>query len=224
MKLNTSLDHNGETMRGTLPVTLGATIVLLVAAACGGGPAPIPQPDPDSLAAAEQIRRDSTAAVQEERDSVQRVQAEAHERVQREQQAQRDSVVRIQQETAAVAEALSARIHFDFDRSVIKPEWEAVLDMKIAILQANPMLTISIVGHCDERGSDEYNIALGNRRALGAKQYMVNRGIEAQRISTSSMGESQPAMMGSGEEAWSQNRRDEFVIASGGDGLVQPGS
>jgi len=214
---------NGETMRLTLPVTFGATVVLL-AAACGGGPEPIPQLDPDSLAVAEQVRRDSVALEQAARDSVTRVQAEERVRIRRQQEALQDSIAGIQQETAAVTEMLSGHIHFDFDRSEIKPEYMSVLDAKIAILQANPMLTIEIVGHCDERGSDEYNIALGNRRAIRAKQYLVDRGVSAERISTRSMGESQPLVMGSNEDAWAQNRRDQFTITAGGDELVQPGT
>jgi len=97
------------------------------------------------------------------------------------------------------------------------------LDRKIAIMQANPMLSITITGHCDERGSDEYNLALGNRRALAAKEYMVNRGIAADRVTTASRGEEQPLDPANTEDAWAKNRRDEFAVAAGGQQLTAPG-
>src|SRR5213078_3343389 len=74
-----------------------------------------------------------------------------------------------------------------------------------------------ISGHCDERGSDEYNLALGNRRATAAKQYLVSHGIDGGRIETSSYGEERPLAQGHDEGAWAQNRRDEFEIIGGGD-------
>jgi peptidoglycan-associated lipoprotein len=67
-------------------------------------------------------------------------------------------------------------------------------------------------GHCDERGSDEYNLALGNRRATMVKQYLVNHGIDASRIETQSWGEERPIAQGASEDAWSQNRRAEFEV------------
>ncbi len=76
-----------------------------------------------------------------------------------------------------------------------------------------------IAGHCDERGSDEYNIALGRRRAEAAKRYLTDRGIDASRIETSSFGRERPAVQGTTEDAWSKNRRDEFEITAGGESL-----
>jgi len=114
------------------------------------------------------------------------------------------------------------RINFDFDKSNLRPGDAAILDRKIAIMQANGSLTISITGHCDERGSDEYNLALGNRRALAAKEYMVNRGIAADRISTASRGEEEPLDPAHTEDAWTQNRRDEFAVIAGGQQLKAP--
>jgi peptidoglycan-associated lipoprotein len=113
-------------------------------------------------------------------------------------------------------------IHFDYDKASIRPDDMAMLDQKVAILQANPDLRIRITGHCDERGSDEYNLALGNRRAQAAKQYLVSHGIDASRIETQSFGEERPLVDGHDETAWSQNRRDEFEIISGGDALRRP--
>ena len=117
---------------------------------------------------------------------------------------------------------LAAMIHFDYDKANIRSNDAGTLDEKVAILQANPNLRIRIHGHCDERGSDEYNLALGNRRAQSGKQYLVSHGIDAGRIETQSWGEERPLVDGHDESAWSQNRRDEFEIIGGGDALVRP--
>src|SRR5467141_5302047 len=117
----------------------------------------------------------------------------------------------------AVRALLGTMIHFDYDKSNIRSEDAGTLDQKVAILQANPNLRIRISGHCDERGSDEYNLALGNRRATASKQYLVSHGIDASRIETVSYGEERPIVNGHDETAWAQNRRDEFEILSGGD-------
>jgi peptidoglycan-associated lipoprotein len=190
-----------------------------VAAACGGGPKPQP-PAPvanaDSLAAAQRVRDSLEAARQ---DSIRRAQEEA-ERVRRQREA--DSLAAASRSTEEVRALLAAMIHFDFDKAVIRPEDAAILDQKVAILQANPNLRIRISGHCDERGSDEYNLALGNRRATGAKQYLVSHGIDAGRIETISYGEERPIAQGHDETAWAQNRRDEVEIISGGDVLKKP--
>ncbi len=210
-------------MRHTLPISAGL-FVMVVAAACGGGPPPPPPgPDPDSLAAAraeEQRLRDSIAAAQAVRDSIQRERQRiaAEERRERE-----DSLATVREETNNVRDLLARRVHFDFDRSNVRPDDAAVLDEKLAVLQRNPNLQIRVTGHCDERGSDEYNLALGNRRALAAKRYLTDRGIAEGRIMTSSMGEERPISMGANEEAWAQNRRDEFTIISGGGTLKMPG-
>jgi len=179
-------------------LVLGGLAVAGVAA-CGGGPkpqTPAPQPNADSAAAAEQARRDSI------------------------ERARQDSIARAMAE--AVRTLLATLIHFDFDKANIRAEDAAVLDQKIAILQANPNLRIRISGHCDERGSDEYNLALGNRRATSAKQYLVSHGIDGGRIETVSYGEERPLAPGHDEAAWAQNRRDEFEIISGGEALRQP--
>ncbi len=210
-------------MRHILPMSIGLAIVI-GAAACGGGAPPTPPgPDPDSLAAAQaeaQRVRDSIARGQAVRDSL----ARERQRIQAEQDRERaDSLTAIREETNRVRQALAVRVNFDFDRSNVRPGDAAVLDRKLAILQANPNLRIQVTGHCDERGSDEYNLALGNRRALAAKRYLTDRGIAESRITTSSMGEERPLATGSNEAAWAQNRRDEFSITSGGDRLTMPG-
>jgi peptidoglycan-associated lipoprotein len=124
--------------------------------------------------------------------------------------------------TRMVAAELGNVIHFDFDKADIRPEDRAILDRKAAIMQANPAVRIRISGHADERGSDEYNQVLGQKRANAAKQYLVSRGIEASRIDVVSYGEERPVDRASTEAAWAQNRRDEFEITAGGNALVRP--
>jgi len=200
-----------------LSLTLGA-IVLAAAAACGGQPAPPPTPTVDSAAIRDSIAR-AEAARRAREDSIARARSEAERAGERR---RADSVASIARETERVRGMLGEMINFDFDKSNIRAGDAAILDRKIAILQANPGVTVTITGHCDERGSDEYNLALGNRRALAAKEYMVNRGISADRVTTASRGEEQPLDPAGTEDAWARNRRDEFALAAGGQQLRAP--
>jgi peptidoglycan-associated lipoprotein len=189
-----------------------------VAGSCGGSPAPEnPTPNADSAAAAEQRMRDSLAAV--EADAARRRQEE-EERIR--QQREADAAAAAAAASEEVRNTLARMIHFDLDRSNIRPDDMGTLDHKVAILQANPDLRIRVGGHCDERGSDEYNLALGNRRAQSTKQYLVSHGVDASRIETQSWGEERPIVDGHDESAWSQNRRAEFEVTSGGDNLRRP--
>lgn len=105
------------------------------------------------------------------------------------------------------------RIYFGFDQFTISDEARATLANNAEYLKANPGLNIRIEGHCDERGSDEYNLALGERRANAAKSYLVSLGIAPNRLNIISFGEEMPLTVGSDESAWSQNRRAEFKAA-----------
>lgn len=125
-------------------------------------------------------------------------------------------------ETRRVAAELGNVIHFDYNEDLIKPEDRPVLDRKAAIMRANPALRIRISGHCDERGSDEYNLVLGNKRSLAAKRYLESKGIDGSRIDVTSLGEERPVDPAGNEAAWAMNRRDEFEIIAGGDRLVAP--
>ena len=111
---------------------------------------------------------------------------------------------------AKVTEGLQ-RIHFDFDKSNIKAEYEPVLKANAAWMQANSGSKVTVEGHCDERGSVEYNIALGDRRANSAKSYMSKLGIPDNRLSTISYGKERPLCNEHNESCWWQNRRAEFV-------------
>ena len=106
----------------------------------------------------------------------------------------------------------SAPIYFDFDKSTLKPSARANLTKKAQWLRANPQFSVRIQGHCDEQGTNEYNLALGERRASGAAKYIEGLGISSDRISTVSYGEERPAVPGQHEEAWAKNRRDEFKL------------
>lgn len=123
---------------------------------------------------------------------------------------------------AAARAAVLSTIYFEYDADELRDDARANLDEKVRILNANPGVSIRIAGHCDDRGSDEYNIALGRRRAETAKRYLTDHGIDASRISTATFGREHPAVQGTGEEVWAKNRRDEFQIISGGDQLKAP--
>jgi peptidoglycan-associated lipoprotein len=118
---------------------------------------------------------------------------------------------------------ITASIYFDFDKSDIRSDAQATLDAKIPYLQANPGMRIRIEGNTDERGSDEYNLALGQRRAASAKKYLVDHGIDAGRIDIVSYGEERPVCREHNETCWQQNRRDDFrILVVGADSIVAP--
>ncbi len=102
------------------------------------------------------------------------------------------------------------RIHFDFDQFTLSADARRILKQNAKFLKANSGVQAVIEGHCDERGSDEYNLALGESRALAAKNYLVSLGISAKRLSVISYGEEKPLIKASNEAAWAQNRRAEF--------------
>ena len=124
--------------------------------------------------------------------------------------------------TAALVADLGNVIHFDYDQDLVKPEDRPILDRKAEIMKANPGVRLRISGHADDRGSDEYNLVLGNKRALAARQYLIGRGIDGGRIDVTSFGEERPVDPAENEAAWARNRRAEFEIIAGGDRLVAP--
>jgi peptidoglycan-associated lipoprotein len=104
------------------------------------------------------------------------------------------------------------RVFFDFNESDLKPEARATLDRQAAWLKKYPSVNATIEGHCDERGTREYNLALGERRATAVKNYLVADGVGADRLKTISYGKERPAVLGSNEAAWAQNRRAVTVV------------
>ena len=104
------------------------------------------------------------------------------------------------------------RVFYDLDKSDLKPEARRTLERQAAWLKQYGNVMVSLEGHCDERGTREYNLALGDRRANAARDYLVSLGIPASRIKTISYGKERPAVLGSNEAAWSQNRRSVTVV------------
>jgi len=198
----------------TLLLALGLGAAVLAGSSCGKNPPPQTAATPavDTAAENQRIRDSIDAANRAAQQEADRLRAAR----------ERDSLAALARAGDEVRSTLVAMIHFDLDKSNIRGDDMGALDQKVAIMQANPDLRIRIGGHCDERGSDEYNLALGNRRAQSAKQYLVSHGIDAGRIETQSWGEEKPLVDGHDESAWSQNRRDEFEPISGGDNLRRP--
>lgn len=107
------------------------------------------------------------------------------------------------------------RVLFDYDRYNLRPAAQATLERQAAWLKSYSNVTVTIEGHCDERGTREYNLALGARRANAAKDYLVSLGINPSRITTISYGKERPAVLGSNQDAWAQNRRGMTVVTGG---------
>lgn len=103
-------------------------------------------------------------------------------------------------------------IYFDFDKSNIRADQRSRIEKNAEILKKKSNTKIRIEGNCDERGTNEYNMALGERRAMSAKKYLMNMGIAGSRLKTISYGEERPLSYGHDDLAWSQNRRDDFLI------------
>lgn len=206
-----------------LPTRIVAPFVLAVVfvAACSPPPPPPPAPVPtvnqDSIDAAARARAE--AAARARADSIAR--ADAARRA-AEERARAEAAERERAAMAAARAAFATVIYFDLDKSDLKPEARTVLMAKLPLLRANMNVRIRIAGHTDDRGSDAYNVALGQRRAAAAKRFLVDQGIAADRIDVVSFGEDRPVAMGSGEENWSKNRRGEFEITVGGESLRLP--
>lgn len=109
-----------------------------------------------------------------------------------------------------------ARVHFETDSDALDAESQEALTSNVAIMQEHPTIAVQVQGHADERGTSDYNIALGDRRANAVRTYMVAQGLAPARVTVISYGEERPVSEGSGEGSWSQNRRAEFKITSSG--------
>jgi peptidoglycan-associated lipoprotein len=188
----------------TLRQAVALVLVAAAVTACKRKEPPAEGPTPaasNGADAAARARADSIAAAE-------RARREAEER------AQAAAVARVR-------EALSNVVYFDYDSNELTPDAQARLRTKAAILRANPGLQIRVDGHADERGSTEYNLALSQRRAETVRDFLAGYGIATSRISTIPYGEERPAVQGTGESVWAQNRRAEFSV-TGGDITVVP--
>jgi len=168
-----------------------ALSMALTVTACGRNPAPQPAAPQQEVAA--RPTSDSDAAARAAR--------EAEEARQRELQ--------------RIRGVLGTRVHFDYDDSSIRSDAKRTLDEKLPLLRQDATWQLTIEGHADERGSTEYNVALGMRRAVAVRDYFVGFGLSPQRFQTVSYGEERPLATGSNDGAWSQNRRAEFQAMGG---------
>lgn len=182
----------------------------LVTTACGRKEEPVVQPPPQPTGS--RVNQDSIDAAA----------AEAARRAAEEEA--RRAAAAAEAARAALVNELAETINFEYDQFTIRAEDQPKLTRKAAIMRANAALRIRVVGHADERGSDEYNLALGMRRAVAAKDFLVRLGIDGTRIEVASLGEEVPLDPTATESAWAKNRRDEFEIIAGGQSLVPPGN
>ncbi len=116
------------------------------------------------------------------------------------------------EEQAAIQQITNARVHFAFNSFALTEQSQSVLRQKAELMKANPRIRVRIEGNCDERGTQEYNLALGERRARAAFEYLVLMGVNAAQMELLSYGKENPLVSGSGESAWAQNRRDDFKV------------
>ena len=183
----------------------------LLVAACKKAPPP-PPPAPTGPTEEELARRraDSIAAARAAADAAARERAAAEAAAARERAA------------AAARATLEEMVFFDYDKSDVRDDAAAVLRRKADILRASPQVQIRIAGHADERGSTEYNLALGNRRAEAVRQFLVGFGLAESRFSIISYGEERPLENASNEAAWGRNRRGEFQITAGANAINPP--
>ena len=162
---------------------------------------------------------DLARARQDSIDRANRMRQDSIDAANRRLQAERDAAAR------ALADArslLNAPVYFDYDKSEIRDDAKQALDSKLGLLRANPAMRIRIEGNTDSRGSNEYNMALGLRRANAARRYLVSQGIDNARFDVVSYGEERPVDQGTTDEAYAKNRRDDFVITVGGDNFTVP--
>lgn len=169
--------------------------IALTVSACGKKPAPEPMAPP-------QAERPRPAAPATDDDAARRAREEA---------ARREAEEAARRNAATLAE----RVFFDYDVADIRSDQRSILDAKVAILRNDSAIRLRIEGHADDRGSTEYNLALGQRRADAIRSYFTGFGLEASRFEIVSYGEERPLVQGRSESSWAQNRRGEFVVTGG---------
>lgn len=162
---------------------------------------------PADTAAAEKAKQEEAARKAAEEAARLKAEEEARKKAEEAKRAQEQAAIQ-----AARQMFENEDIYFEFDKSRLLPAAQDVLKRKAQWLFDNPVVTIVIEGHCDERGTNEYNLALGERRANSAKMFLQDLGVAASRMTTISYGEERPVDPGHNEEAWAKNRRAHFVI------------
>ncbi|MXW18942.1 MAG: peptidoglycan-associated lipoprotein Pal [Gemmatimonadetes bacterium] len=189
-------------------LVLAAFATVVLAAACRPEPPPPAAPEPTGPTA-EEIEAQRIA---DSIENARRLEAEALAAAQR---AERE----MQQRAAAARATLGEMVYFDYDESTLTSETTRTLQAKLAVLRSCPSVRLRMEGHADERGTSEYNIALGSERAQSVSEFFTGFGLDDARFSTVSYGEERPVAQGSNEAAWARNRRVEFVITTGADDL-----
>lgn len=165
-------------------------------------------PEPDEGVTEQEQKVSETETEEAERQRKEKQESEIDEQ---ELEASKRAEAREQQKAEEEKERfLSQKIYFEFDDSSLTTEAREVLQHKVRWLRNNPDACVIVEGHCDERGTDEYNLALGSRRAESVKDFLVKAGIDPSRLTTISYGEERPAVEGHNEKAWAKNRRVEF--------------
>jgi peptidoglycan-associated lipoprotein len=186
-----------------------ALVPLAALGACKKRPAvsPAPGEDTTALEPSGNAREDSIRLANEaaDRERLARERSE-NERLERE---------RVERETAGAREVLTEIIFFEYDSDQISGQAEENLRLKAAVLAANPNVRLRIEGHADQRGSTEYNLALGQRRAEAVRAFLANYGVDPERFTTVSYGKERPLVEGDEEDSWARNRRAEFGIIGG---------
>ena len=183
----------------------------LAVGACKGDPPPPPGPPP--------VNQDSLDAYN---DSVAEAAAIAR-RAEADLAAARAERAELARAVAAAQATLEEAVFFDYDVSDVRADQQELLRRKVAILRASPQVRLRIEGHADERGSTEYNLALGNRRASAVRDYLTGFGLPESSFAIVSRGELSPRARGSNEASWAQNRRGEFIL-TGGASAINPGN
>jgi peptidoglycan-associated lipoprotein len=171
----------------------------------------------DQAVSAEEKAAADRAAEQAKAAADAKARADQEARLAAEQKAKEEAETKVapQAEAAAVKEELTFKdVLFDFDKFSLKPESRDILKQLAEWLTKNKDSRVLIEGNCDERGTTEYNLALGERRAKEAMKYLVEIGVDGKRIKTISYGKERPLDPGNTEEAWAKNRRDHFVVTS----------
>jgi peptidoglycan-associated lipoprotein len=161
------------------------------------------------------ISSEPATTISAEEEARRRAEEEARQKALREEDLKEESIGEKMGEERVASESSAFEnedIYFEFDSIRLTPEAQEILTKKANWLRENPQATVTIEGHCDNRGTNEYNLALGEGRAQSAKAFLVDLGIDPSRLNTLSYGEERPINPAQTEEAWAQNRRGHFVI------------
>ena len=211
--------------RAGIALALGAAVSV---AACSKKPdtAPVPAPAVAAPATATVMvaaGADTAARAASVRDSLARAASAREAALRKIRDDSAAAVKALASKTAAeLKQALVATVYFDYDKADVRDDTRGAMELKLPILTVNKSLRVRIAGHTDERGSDEYNLALGQRRAAALKRFFTDRGIDESRIDVVSFGRERPAAAGEDDATRARNRRGEFEILAGGEALQAP--